>query len=61
MAARTYKFIKTLHLDGKTYFRGTDAELDIPDELRDSLVKSGTIRVIEPEAPAEEAADKKTK
>jgi hypothetical protein len=61
MAATTYKINKTLHLDGKTYYRGTDAKLDIPDELRDKLISNRTIQVQEPEAPAVESADKRAK
>ncbi len=61
MAATTYKVNKTLHLDGKTYFRSTEAELELPDELRDRLVQNGTIAVPKPAAPAAEAADKKAK
>jgi hypothetical protein len=61
MAATTYKINRTLHLDGEIYFQGTEAELELPDELRDRLVNNRTIQVIEPEAPVDETLDKKSK
>lgn len=60
---KTTKFhiLKKLQLEGKTYNRGDQPSLVLPDELRDSLVNSGTIRAAKPEAQTEETADKKAK
>jgi hypothetical protein len=63
MAATTYTIKKTLQLDGKTYYRGTEAELDIPGELETDLSKKGVISRIEPSqkaAPAERESKPKT-
>jgi hypothetical protein len=59
MAATTYRINKKLALEGTDYAAGTEAELDLPDELRDRLIRDNVIRAME--APDEESAGKKAK
>jgi hypothetical protein len=61
MAAMTYRINKKLQLDGTDYAAGTEVELDIPDDLRDSLVKQRIIALPTPAEPAIDAVDKKAK
>jgi hypothetical protein len=64
MAARpVYRIKKNLQLDGKTYDRGAEAELELPGELEADLIGRSVIARIEPEqkpAPAERETKPKT-
>jgi hypothetical protein len=58
-----YRIKKTLNHEGKTHFRSTETELELPDELEADLIKKGVIARIEPEqkpAPADRASKPKT-
>jgi hypothetical protein len=42
-----YRIKKTLNHEGKTHFRGTETELELPDELEADLIKKGVIALID--------------
>lgn len=54
-----YKIFKTLDLEGRRFFRSTEADLDLPDSLAKRLVEQGVIQPIDDEA--DQAAEKPAK
>jgi hypothetical protein len=59
--ATKFHILKKLQLEGKTYNRGDQPTLDLPDELRDDLIKQGVMRLPDLAATDAEVDVKKVK